>query len=588
MSADQNPQPAALEPRFRAACEAHRQGDYTRAESLYREVLRDHPAHGECLHLLGLLAFATERAPLAEELLTRALALEPDNPRWLTAQAHVLAALGNLDAALATLDRVLRQQPANSGAWIDRGRYLQKSGRPAQAIEAYLRALALDPQNPVPHNHLGAILRHEGDLDGAADQFAQAIALDPSYADAWSNWGVVCHALCDYAEAARKYAEALRLQPDHPEATGQMGSVLSHLGHPHAERYLRRALALKPSDPEARLNLALHLLRQGNFAEGWQHYEARWECPDFGRPTLALDQPLWPGQSNAGRTSIRPLAGTTLLVHAEQGLGDTFQFVRYLPRLIAEGAHVVLEVHPLLLDLLQTWAASGSFQGRLQVIAEDTPRPHFDPHIPLLSLPLAFSTTPDTIPPPLRLTPLPPTPHTHPGLRVGLCWAGNPKHALDRDRSLPLALLAPLFSVPGVTFVSLQRGPAARQIASSGLPLEAPELSDFSTTATLLDTLDLVLSVDTAAAHLSATQGVPTWILLPYVIDWRWNLPDASQQPGTSAWYPSARLFRQPGLAPSGAPLGTAWQPVVQRVRAALQTAARQASNPASPATLEA
>ncbi len=421
----------AFEARFLAACEAHRIGEYARAEALYRAILQEQPAHGECLHLLGLLAFATDRAPWAQELLADALTLEPDNVRWLTAYAHVLAALGLLEKAISTLRHVVRLEPANAGAWLELGLYQQKAGEPAAAIEAYLRSLALDPQNASAHTHLGAVLQQEGDLDGAAEQFARAVALDPSSADAFSNWGVVCHARCEHAEAARKFAEALRLQPDHPDANGHMGSVLSHLGHPGAESRLRRALVLKPGDPEARLNLALHLLRQGNFAEGWQLYEARWECPDFGRHLAAFEQPRWAGQS---------LRGKKLFVYAEQGLGDTIQFVRYLPALLAQGAEVVLSVHRLLLPLLGSWAAM--LPGRFEVIDEEEPRPPFDEHCPLLSLPLALATTPQSIPAPVRLTPLPTAPKEPAGagtdLRVGLCWAGNPRHALDRDRSLPL------------------------------------------------------------------------------------------------------------------------------------------------------
>jgi Tfp pilus assembly protein PilF len=563
-----------LEQRFRAACEAHRGGEYLRAEELYRAILLDEPGHGECLYLLGLLAFATDRTDWARELLARAVALEPENARRLTAYAHVLAALGRLEEAIAALRNALQAEPGNAGAWLDLGIYQQKSGQSAAAIESYLRSLTLDPQNAAAHNHLGAVLRQEGDLDGAAEQFARAVSLDPAYADAFSNWGVVCHARCDFAEAARKFAEALRLQPDHAEANGHMGSVLSHLGHPGAEARLRRALVLKPGDPEARLNLALHLLRAGQFTEGWQQYEARWECPGFGRGAPAFDRPRWTGIGES-------LRGTTLFVYAEQGLGDTFQFVRYVPLLLSEGARVVLAVHRLLLDLLEAWAAS--FAGRLQVIAEDAPVPPCDRQIPLLSLPLAFVTVPGTIPPPVRLTPVPEVRDEHASLRVGVCWAGNPKHALDRDRSLPLTLLAPLFSVPGVTFVSLQRGPAARQIEVSGLPLETPQLAGFSTSAAVLDTLDVVISVDTAAAHLAATQGIPTWILLPFVIDWRWGVPAPSGEPGSSAWYPAARLFRQPGLAPPGSPPGAAWQPVIRRVLAAL----RQAAEARTPATLE-
>jgi Tfp pilus assembly protein PilF len=563
---------ASWEARFRSACEAHQRGDWALAEQSYQALLQERPDDGECLHLLGLLAFATDRGAWAEQLLAQAVAREPDNPRWLTAQAHVLAAQGRMADALAALQHVVRLEPGNAAAWMSYGTYLQKSGDPAAAIAAYLQALSLEPGNAQAHNHLGAVLRQEGDLDGAAEHFAAAVELDPHCADAYSNWGVTLHARCDFAGAVRKFAEALRLQPEHAEANGHMGGVLSLLGHPDAERRLRRSLAARPNDPEARLNLGLHLLRQGALEEGWRLYEARWACPDFGRSLPSVPQPRWVGPVAAPGQQLR---GTTLLVYAEQGFGDTFQFVRYIPRLLEQGARVVLEVHSLLAGLLRAWAARLS--GDLQVIAEGEPQPEFDWHIPLLSLPLAFATDRDSIPPPVRLTaPAPKTRHS--GLRVGLCWAGNPKHALDRDRSVPLALLAPLFSVAGVTFVSLQRGPAVRQIEQTGLPVETPELAGFETTAAVLDTLDLVISVDTAAAHLAATQGVPTWILLPFVMDWRWNLPAPAGGPDSSAWYPSVRLWRQAGLAPPDAAPGAAWQPVIRRMRAALEVASRAAA----------
>jgi Flp pilus assembly protein TadD len=563
---------AAWEARFRAACEAHQRGDWALAEHGYQALLQERPGDGECLHLLGLLAFATGRGAWAEQLLEQAVARDPDNPRWLTARAHVLAAQGRMADALAALTQVVRLEPGNAAAWVSCGTYLQKSGDAAAAIAAYLQALALDPANPQAHNHLGAVLRQEDDLDGAAAHFAAAVELDPHYADAYSNWGVALHARCDFAGAVRKFAEALRLEPEHGEANGQMGGVLSLLGHPDAEQRLRRSLAAKPDDPEARLNLGLHLLRQGAFAEGWRLYEARWTCPGFGRSLPPMSPPRWTGPPSAPGQSLR---GTTLLVYAEQGFGDTFQFVRYIPRLLEQGARVVLEVHSLLAGLLRAWAAR--FGGELQVLAEGESQPEFDWHVPLLSLPLAFATDRDSIPPPIRLTP-PAHKTSSSGLRIGLSWAGNPRHALDRDRSVPLALLAPLFSVPGVTFVSLQRGAAARQIEAAGLPVETPELAGFETTAAVLDTLDLVISVDTAAAHLAATQGVPTWILLPFVMDWRWHLPAPAGGPDTSAWYPGVRLWRQAGLAPPDAAAGAAWQPVILRMRAALEAASRAAA----------
>lgn len=553
--------------RFRAACAAHGRADYPAAEALYRDLLAEQPENGECLHMLSLLALASARNSWAKELVAQAVALAPGNTRWLRTQAHVLYECGELPEALAVLRRLLELEPANASVWSDYGVYLYQDRQPAAAIEAFLHALALDPGQSRACNNLGSALREEGELDGAVEQFERALALDPAYADALSNLGTVAHARCDYARAVEHFLAALALDPNHADAIGHLGSVLSSLNHPDAEAHLRRALTLKPHDHDKQLNLALHQLRHGAFAEGWPGYEARWQSRGAGQQLPKLAQPQWTG------TAGQMLRGATILLHAEQGIGDTLQFLRYLPLVLALGARILLEVQTPLLGLARRYAST--CQGAVQVIGPGEPRPPFDWHSPLLSLPHAFRTTLTTIPPPLRLTP-PEAGSARQGLRVGLVWAGNPKHARDRERSMPLAALAPLFALPGITYVSLQKGPAAGQIKPSALPLEMPRLDTFEDTAAVLDSLDLVIAVDTAVAHLAASQGIGTWILLPLGADWRWHRIEASPRGGdtegreTSPWYPEAQLFRQAGLVPTGTPPGRAWQPVIARVAAAL------------------
>jgi hypothetical protein len=314
----------------------------------------------------------------------------------------------------------------------------------------------------------------------------------------------------------------------------------------------RRGLALDPASPGGRYNLALALLREGSFREGWLLHESRWDFRELKLRRRYFPQPQWKGES---------LTGKTILLHAEQGLGDTLQFVRYLPLVAALGGRVVLEVQPRLFRLLQ------SMEGAERVLARGESLPGFDCHCPLMSLPLLFDTTPETIP---AATPyLQPDASAvaaawqlHPRhgeqLRVGLCWAGNPQYKSDEQRSTSLEHLLPLAHASGATFFSLQFGPAAAQIESvrPRFPLidACSHHKDFAETAAFAATLDLVLSVDTSVAHLAGAMGLPVWVLLPHLADWRWM-----EGRDDSPWYPTARLFRQ--SSPGG------WQSLAERVR---------------------
>jgi hypothetical protein len=328
-----------------------------------------------------------------------------------------------------------------------------------------------------------------------------------------------------------------------------------------AEAAARTALRLRPDMPDAQVNLAMVLLLTGHWAEAWPFYEARWQVGDLAMQRRAFPQPLW--------TGAQPLAGRTILLHAEQGLGDTLQFCRYAPLVAAQGARVVLEVQPPLTRLL------AGLEGVAQIVATGDPLPDFDLHCPLMSLPHAFATTPETIPAPVPYLAADPAQQKAwrevladlPGPRVGLVWAGSARAwlphatAIDRRRSMRLADMAPLAQVRGYSFVSLQLGPPAAQLAEppAGLRIHdaTTHLGDFADTAALVANLDLVIAVDTAVAHLAGALGRPVWLLNRFDTCWRWLLGRDD-----SPWYPGLRQFRRGAQED--------WTSVMQRVAATL------------------
>jgi len=311
--------------------------------------------------------------------------------------------------------------------------------------------------------------------------------------------------------------------------------------HAEALQSYAQALALEPDDAQAHWNEALTRLALGDYRRGWAKYEWRWRNPALGMDARLSDRPQWSGTAD--------LAGKTVLVHAEQGFGDALQFIRYAPRVAALGARVLVACAPQLRALFE------GVEGVAQALVPDAGAiPDFDFHIPLMSLPLAFGTTLDTIPDGTAYLPADTTAvrawqsrmAPHQGRRIGLAWSGNPKFGRARIKACPVGLMARLAAVAGCVFVSLQTGEAAAETAalrhSGSTVLDyTAELGDFKATAALVAALDLVISVDTAVAHLAGALGKPVWILLPYAADWRW-LVDREDSP----WYPSARLLRQP------------------------------------------
>lgn len=483
----------------------------------------------------------------AAKLCEQALTADPENPDGHHLLGVIASRLGHGDVALHHLDRALKTRPQDPALHGAIGSLYRALGRPQQARGSLETAVQLDPNDAGARNDLAIVLAEQGLLAEALPHFEAAVALDPKLALAHCNLARVLGGLERLDEAVASYRQAVRLDPGYVSARNNLGIELTRLArYDEALAEFDEALRLDAENAAAHANRAVLLLRLGRFAEGFAEYEWRWRTYPPKSPPRDFAQPQWNGED---------LRAATLMLHAEQGFGDTLQFCRYAPLIARRCAKVFLEVpRPLLRLLRQSLAAEN-----LEVIPRlgDFPAaqalPRTDYHCPLLSVPRVLGTTVDDVPAAVpylaadaavaaawaqRLTELP-------GRKVGLVWAGLPQYADDAQRSLPLAQLAPLGTVSGVTFVSLQTGAAAGQAVTppAGLTIHdaSPGLRDFADTAALMTALDLVVSVDTAAAHLAGALGKPVWLLNRFDTDWRWMV-DRTDSP----WYPTMRIFRQP------------------------------------------
>ncbi|MEC5407996.1 tetratricopeptide repeat-containing glycosyltransferase family protein [Paraburkholderia sp. MPAMCS5] len=559
--------PQQLDRMLQQAVALQRNGALVEAEELYREILELKPRHADALQLSGALALQTGRLQEGVEWLKKALAVNPKQAAVHSNLAYALNALHRFGEALASANRALALQPEFPDALNNRGNAQAGLDAPLDALASFDRAIALAADFADAWNNRACVLR---DLGRPADALAscdRALAVQPGFAHAWSNRGNALADLNEPGQAEASYRRALELAPGFVDAWNNLGLAQIDLNR-HAEALISygRALALNPEAAETHWNESLCLLQMGRFEAGWRKYEWRWERSRIRASRRVFAQPLWLGDFS--------LAGKTILLHAEQGLGDTLQFCRYAAMVSKLGASVILEVQPELLRLMSTLA------GVDQLIQAGDPLPPFDCHCPLLSLPLAFRTDAATI---ASVTPYL---FAQPGaarawrervdadaqgrLKVGLVWAGgNRPHVAelrknDARRSVTLARLAPILDVAdlsNVQFFSLQKGPAAQQLAASEW---APrvidytgELRDFADTAALVANLDLVISVDTSTAHLAGALDRPVWMLNRFDTCWRWLL-----ERGDTPWYPRARLFRQPALGD--------WDSVMKAVGSAL------------------
>ena len=624
--------PKAMLPDVRSmlasAVARHKAGDAA-AGKLYRAILSAEPSHGDVLHLLGVTALQAGAAEAASHWVRRALVVDSAQAYYRNSLGEALRALGrpdeareqyrlaltlnpaypeslaNLhrhnpqpgDNAAALLERFCRLRPATASellavadsrllsgrladagvayraavalepatvqAYVNLGATASREKNHTLAAIAYRRALRLSPDHPGAWNNLASAVWELNDGPGAIGFCRRSVALKPDHPDPYANLGYVQRSQArngdDFAEAATLCRRALQINPSHVSALNNLGIVNLDLGQlDEAVRLFHRTLAAEPKHPDARFNLSLALLKAGRFKEGWDHYEARWETGQL---------PMVNGQLRAWRGE--PLNGATILLHAEQGHGDTLHFVRYAPLVAAQGGRVVLAVQPALKRLV------AGMPGVDAVHALTAPFPKPDFHCPLMSLPRLLGTELDTIPgsipylyPPAEAIgkwlgqPLPGT-----GLRVGLVWSGDPRPSLlranltDRRRSMTLHDLAPLAEVPNLRFVNLQMGGPAAQLADppAGMDIHDPmgAVTDFADTAALVMRLDLVITVDTSVAHLVGALGKPVWVMSRYDGCWRWL-----QGRDDTPWYPTMRLFRQ--TAPGD------WTSVIRRVADAL------------------
>jgi tetratricopeptide (TPR) repeat protein len=531
----------------------HRQGRIEEAARLYQAVLQSEPKEFDALHFLGLIRLRQGHADEAQKLLRRALNQQPGSAEANNSLGQILAALGRWEEARARYEKALAAKPDAAPVRNNLGIALSELGRHAAAVTEYRRAIALDPTDAAAMGNLGLALTALGRDDEAIASYEQALTAKPGFAEAELNLGNAHLALGRPAAALGWYEQAVRHASTDARMHNNLGRALQALNrHEAALASYAEAATLAPDYAGAQWNLALAHLALGNFAEGWAGYEWRWR--DGELTPRALPAPLWTGGD---------LTGKTLLVHAEQGLGDTLQFARYLPLLAARGARVVFEAQRPLLPVL------ASLRGVGDLVAAGERLPPFDLQVPLLSLPGIFATTLDSIPrdipylraPAERVAVWRVALAALPRPRIGLVWAGRPGNRNDRQRSLSLGDLAPLLDLPDASIVSLQTelrdGDAALLQRHPGVTLLGERLHDFADTAAVMGELDLVVSVDTAAAHLAGALGCALFLLLPFSAEWRWL-----RQREDSPWYPTPRLFRQP-------PPGD-WEAVVAQVVAAV------------------
>lgn len=615
-------------------------GDLPRAEAAFRELLSFEPTNAEVWQALGSVCrdqrkhddamaafqravtldpeFAQAHNSLgiaflergmsneAAAALERAIALDPDLPAPHNNLGNVYLSLGRPADALARYQDAVRLSPTFAEAHGNLGNVLRELGRTDEALASCLRAVELKPTFAIGHNHLGAVYASQRRWEDAAASFKQAIFCEPRYPEAHVNLGDVLRQLGRLAEAEAALREAVRLRPDMAQAhlslalvllerdrleaaeaschealrlDPQLGAAQQALGMiatllrrvDDAIGHYQAAVRLAPDDAASHRNLAIALLLAGRYREGWAEYEWRWRCPEA--PNRSFSQPLWDGG---------PLLGNTLLLHAEQGLGDTLQFVRYASVAREQGGRVIVACQRSLMPLLKR------ARGVDELIALGDRLPQFDVHAALMDLPRILGTTLANIPAPIPY--IDPDPQlvdrwagelaAISGFKVGIGWQGSTAFRFDRYRSVALEEFAPLASVPGVTLISLQKGFGSEQMAALDgrfpvvdLGTRQDESAAFVDSAAVMKNLNLVITCDSATAHLAGALGVPVWLAAPFSPDWRWSLDGEA-----SPWYPTMRLFRQQRRGD--------WRNVFQRMAAALAERVG-VSLPAAPIAVE-
>jgi tetratricopeptide (TPR) repeat protein len=584
---------------FQLAVEYYQEGKLKEAENILVGIVNLDPDNAAALHLLGVIHYNLKNYKSAEKYIEKSLYLNPDEAFAYFNLANIFRDEQKLDEAIDNYQKALQINPDLSDAYYNLGIIFEKKRQIDEAVTCYEKTIQIAPDDAGAYNNLGVVLQKKGRIDDAIARFKKALQIKPDYARTYNNLGIALHEKKQFDEAINNYKVAIQLEPDLADAYNNLGNSLREKGlldeaatcykktlqtnparadvyynlgivlkekgsvdeavenyrkaiqlNPdYIDAYINLGIAFKengqldnavncykealranPNDAVTHWNFSLVLLLSGNFEEGWKEYEWRLKVNDFHHPDLP--RPLWNGSDIAGRT---------ILLHAEQGFGDTIQFIRYAHLVAQRGAKIVIRCQKELTALLQNIKSAD------KVIDYDQQPPDSDLYCHLLSLPLIFGTIPENIP--VKI------PYVNVGrilirkwknkiqddnsdLKVGLVWAGR------EQRSFALELFLPLFQIKDISFYSLQKGEAAKQAIVSPHDLKltdyTEELNDFSDTAALIENLDLIISVDTAVAHLAGALGKPVWTLIPFAPDWRWMLNRED-----SPWYPTMRLFRQ-------------------------------------------
>lgn len=543
----------------------HESGALADAARCYKTVLTEDPQNVDALYLMSVLATTAGDPQFAAQLAGTAVTLLPDYFAPYLSLGNALQALGRLDQAVEAFTQALALNPASSEALCNMSSALNQMGLHDEALDAATRALLINPNLAEAHNNFGNALLALGSPGEALECYAKVLAFVPDHAAAWFNQGNAhfelgemedaveaflhsieledaagkhynlanaLYALGNLEQAAISYCDVIEHAPTSIDARINLAVVLREMDRlSEAEGMLREALALAPEDADVHFNLALILLQQGRLAEGWQEYEWRWRQQAFIALDRGFSQPRWDGAV---------LADSTLLVHVEQGFGDAIQFVRFVSQAAQRVGRVVLECRP---ELERLFASIADVH---QVVAVGRELPDFDLHIPLMSLPLVLGGE-DVVPPPYLAVPAGAGDFSHMakagGFKVGIAWAGNMRRRDSAQRACRPDDFLPLLAVPGLSVFSLQVGATAEDLTVFGVGVVdlSPQLTDFADTAAAIAEMDLVITVDTAVAHLAGALGKPVWVLLSKPsngVTWLSS--------GKGQWYPSARIFQQP------------------------------------------
>jgi len=517
----------------------HQSGQFSQARQIYERILKADPNHADALHLLGFMAHQQGDNESAAKKISKAINIVPDNPFYYNSLGQVLQDQGMPKKAIVCYEKALVLKSDLAEAHNNMGLILYEQGKLDEALACYQQALMYNPRAPEPHNNMGNIFKYQGRLNKAISSYACALKLRPNYAEACNNMGVAFQLQNRFEEAISELRNAINLRPDYAEAYVNTGITYQSKGALEQALFsYQKAIALDPENANAHFHHSFALLLGGNLEEGWKEYEWRLLRQEWKRAhRYQYHAPSWDGSAFSGKT---------LFIHAEQGLGDTLQFIRYLPMVKGLGGKVIFETGKPLFNLFRDFPGIDRL---VTVSSKGHPVSGYDLYAPLMSIPGLLRTTLETIPQNVPYIYAAPEKAADwqarlgGGIKVGLVWAGKP--VVNDNRPCPLKCFLPLFDVHSIRLFGLQKGQAACQL--QGLPKGSEminlgeEFDDFTDTAGAIENLDLVISVDTSVAHLAGAMGKPVWTLLPFAPDWRWLLGRED-----TPWYPTMRLFRQP------------------------------------------